>query len=51
LELTLKERINSSVTTMESVPPPQTEEMFRFTTHRLSSRQQEQLKECSDGHA
>jgi len=51
LELTLQERINGSVTTMESIPPPQAEEMFRFTAHSLSSRQQEQLKECSDGHA
>ena len=49
LELTLRERVDRSVTTLESVPPPEAEEMFRFTAVSLSSRQQEQLEECRHG--
>ena len=49
LELTLKDRLNRVVKTAEGAEPPQPEEMFRYTCQQLSSRQQEQLKECLDG--
>jgi len=46
LELSLKEKVDRAVSVAESTPPPQPEEMFRYTSHSLSSRQQEQLEEC-----
>jgi pyruvate dehydrogenase E1 component subunit alpha len=49
LRETLVEQIDQAVREAESMAPPQPEEMFRFTCHQLSSRQQEQLKECCDG--
>ena len=49
LELTLKERLNRVVKTAEGAAPPRAEEMFRYTCQQLSSRQQEQLKECLNG--
>lgn len=49
LKVTLIEQIDQAVSEAESMAPPQLEEMFRFTCHQLSSRQQEQLKECRDG--
>lgn len=49
LENSLRRRIDEAVTEAEAVAPPSTEEMFRYTCHQLSSRQQEQLKECRDG--
>ncbi len=49
LELTLKERLSRVVKAAESTAPPSAEEMFRYTCHALSSRQQEQLKECLNG--
>lgn len=49
LELTLKERLNRAVKAAEDAEPPSVEEMFRYTCHQLSSRQQEQLKECLNG--
>lgn len=49
LELTLKERLSRAVELAESAEPPSAEEMFRYTCHQLSSRQQEQLKECLNG--
>ena len=49
LELTLQERLVRVVKTAEGAEPPSAEEMFRYTCHQLSSRQQEQLKECRHG--
>ncbi|HEY5674723.1 MAG TPA: pyruvate dehydrogenase (acetyl-transferring) E1 component subunit alpha [Malonomonas sp.] len=49
LELTLKERLTRVVKAAESFAAPNPEEMFRSTCHQLSSRQQEQLKECLNG--
>jgi pyruvate dehydrogenase E1 component alpha subunit len=50
-EQALRQRIDQAVAAAESAPPPQVEEMFRYTCHQLSSRQEEQLKECRDGRA
>lgn len=49
LKNTLIEEIDQAVIEAEAMAPPQPEEMFRFTCHQLSSRQEEQLKECRDG--
>lgn len=51
LELSLKERITRAVGTAESATPPQPEEIFHYTCHSLSSRQQEQLEESHHGRA
>jgi pyruvate dehydrogenase E1 component alpha subunit len=50
LELTLQERLTRVVKAAEGAAPPTVEEMFHSTCHQLSSRQQEQLKECRHGH-
>lgn len=49
LEKALRQQLDQAVADAEAVEPPQAEEMFRYTCHQLSSRQQEQLKECRDG--
>lgn len=51
LEKTLKQQVDQAVHEFETMEPPQPEEMFRFTCDQLSSRQQEQLKECRDGNS
>jgi len=50
-EQALLQRVDQAVEEAEAVPPPSVEEMFRYTCHELSSRQEEQLKECRDGRA
>ncbi|WP_020674890.1 pyruvate dehydrogenase (acetyl-transferring) E1 component subunit alpha [Geopsychrobacter electrodiphilus] len=50
-EQALLQRIDQAVEAAEAVSPPTVEEMFRYTCHQLSSRQEEQLKECRDGRA
>lgn len=49
LEKALRQQIDDAVTKAEAMEPPLAEEMFNYTCHQLSSRQQEQLKECRDG--
>lgn len=49
LEQTQQQQVDQAVAAAEEMPAPTPEEMFRYTCHELSSRQQEQLKECSDG--
>ena len=49
LELTLNERLTRVVKVAEALEPPSVDEMFQYTSHQLSSRQQEQLKECRNG--
>jgi pyruvate dehydrogenase E1 component alpha subunit len=44
-----QQQVDQAVAEAEAMPAPIAEEMFRYTCHELSSRQQEQLKECSDG--
>lgn len=49
LDETLNRQLDQAVTEAEAMEPPKPEEMFQFTCQQLSSRQQEQLKECRDG--
>ena len=49
LELALKERLAAAVEKAEAAEPPQVADMFTQTCAQLSTRQQEQLKECRDG--
>lgn len=49
LEERIREELDQAVATADAMEPPQAEEMFLFTSEKLSSRQQEQLKECRDG--
>ncbi len=49
LEDRLRHRLDLAVTEAEAVEPPPVEDMFRYTCHKLCSRQLEQLKECDDG--
>ena len=49
LEETQRRRLDAAVAEAEAMEPPQVEEMFRYTCHQLSSRQQQQLQECRDG--
>ncbi len=49
LEGTLKQQVDLAVQQLETMDPPQVEEMFLFTCAQLNSRQKEQLKECRDG--
>lgn len=49
LEETITQRLDRAVAEAEAMDAPSPEDMFRYTCHQLSSRQQEQLKECRDG--
>jgi pyruvate dehydrogenase E1 component alpha subunit len=49
LEQVLRERVDQAVAAAETVPAPDAADLFRYTCHELNSRQQEQLKECTDG--
>jgi pyruvate dehydrogenase E1 component alpha subunit len=45
----LHQQLDQAVADAEAMEPPMAEEMFRYTCHKLNSRQQEQLQECRDG--
>lgn len=45
----LQQRIDQAVAEAQGAPPVEVAEMFRFTGHGLSSRQQEQLEEARHG--
>mgnify|MGYP002635353952 CR=1 FL=1 len=49
LEQSQQQQVDQAVADAEALPAPTAEEMFRYTCHELSSRQEEQLKECTDG--
>lgn len=49
LDEALNQQVDKAVYELENMEPPQAEDIFRFTSNQLSSRQQEQLKECRDG--
>ncbi len=49
LEKNLRQQLDQAVAEAEAMEPPMAEEMFRYTCHKLNSRQQEQLQECRDG--
>ncbi len=49
LEQSLRQSVDQAVAAAEATAPPVAAEMFHYTCYELSSRQQQQLKECSDG--
>ena len=49
LTKSLQQSVDLAVAEAEAIAAPEAEEMFRYTCHELSSRQRQQLKECTDG--
>ncbi len=50
LERQIAQLLDQAVEEAEAIEPPPLEDMFIYTCQELSTRQQEQLKECRDGH-
>lgn len=51
LEARITEELKEAVLSADAIPDPTPEEMFKYTCASLSSRQEEQLRECRDGNS